>query len=370
MLVARREIRERLRGRVLVVSTVLLMLLVGGSAVFASSLTSARTYRVAVVAPTLPRLAAALQRAAAPFDAKVQLTPVASAAAGRQRLEGKHVDALLLLREDRLVFRTNADAKLGAIANTAVSALRHDLPPPELATATLAPPRPQPSSAEVAVATIGAIAILLALEIYGQWVLVGVVEEKSNRVAELILSTVRSRHLLAGKVTGIGLLAFAQMALVAGLGAILLAAGVYDAPVGLGGSLALVIPWFALGFALYAVAFAAAGALASGQQDASTAGQPVMFVLLAAFLGSYVALHVNLSGTLANVLTVFPLTSPFVLPARAALVGVPLWEHALALVLIITSIYAIVRVAGRIYSHGLLHAGPRLDPRAAWRLAR
>ena len=70
---------------------------------------------------------------------------------------------------------------------------------------------------------------------------------------------------------------------------------------------------------------------------------------------------------MANVLTVFPLTAPLVLPARHALVGVPIWEHALALVLVLATVYALVRFAGRVYAHGLLHAGPRLGPRAAWR---
>jgi ABC-2 type transport system permease protein len=72
------------------------------------------------------------------------------------------------------------------------------------------------------------------------------------------------------------------------------------------------------------------------------------------------------NGLLANALTVFPLTAPLVLPARSALVGVPLWEHVLAVVLVLVSIYALVRFAGRIYAHGLLHTG-RLDPRTAWR---
>ena len=69
-------------------------------------------------------------------------------------------------------------------------------------------------------------------------------------------------------------------------------------------------------------------------------------------------------------LTVFPLTAPLVLPARSALVGVPLWEHALAVVLVLASIYALVRFAGRVYAHGLLHAGSGLGARAAWRLTR
>jgi hypothetical protein len=51
-------------------------------------------------------------------------------------------------------------------------------------------------------------------------------------------------------------------------------------------------------------------------------------------------------------------------------VGVPLWEHVLAVALVLGSIYALVRFAGRVYAHGLLHSGPRLGARAAWRLAR
>ena len=73
-----------------------------------------------------------------------------------------------------------------------------------------------------------------------------VVEKKNNRVVEVILSAVQARHLLAGKVIGIGSLGFAQLVLVAGLAAGLLAAGVFDAPAELGGDMALVIPWFVL----------------------------------------------------------------------------------------------------------------------------
>ena len=216
----------------------------------------------------------------------------------------------------------------------------------------------------------GSLLLLMSLAFYGQWVISGVVEEKNNRVVELILSAVRPHHLLAGKVIGIGLLGFGQLALVAGLAAGLLVAGVFDAPAELGGDMALVIPWFALGFALYAVAYAVAGALASSQQNPDTAGQPVTYTLLAVYFAGYVALSVDPEGLLASVLTVFPLSAPLVLPARSALVGVPLWEHALAVALVLGSIYALVRFAGRVYGLGLLHGGPTLGVRTAWRLAR
>ena len=369
-LVARREIRERLRSKLFLISTLVMLLVVGGSTGLNGALSKEKTYRVAVTAPAPTGLAAALQRAAKPFDdANVQLHVVASPAAGRQALEAKQVDALLLLSADRLVFRANVDAKAAAIADTAVRALRQHLPPaPELTTATLHPADKNTTDAATAVAYIGSLLLLMSLAVYGQWVVSGVVEEKNNRVVEVILSTVRPRHLLAGKVIGIGLLGLAQLALIAGLAATLLAAGVFDAPAGLGGSLALIIPWFALGFALYAVAYATAGALASRQQNAETAGQPVTYTLLAAYFAGYVALATNMDGLLANVLTVFPLTAPLVLPARSALAGVPLWEHALAVMLTLGAIYALVRFAGRVYAHGLLRSGVRLGVREAWRL--
>jgi ABC-2 type transport system permease protein len=369
-LVARREIRERLRSKVFLVSTLVMLLIVGGSTALQGALSKKPAYRVAVTAPAPAGLADALERAAKPFDdANVRLRVVTSPAAGRRLLEAEQVDALLLLPQDRLVFRTNVDVKAAAIADIAVRALRNQLPPaPEVTTSTLHRPDAETTAAQTLAAYVSSLLLLTSLAIYGQWVVSGVVEEKNNRVVEIILSTVRPRHLLAGKVIGIGLLGLAQLALVAGLAATLLVAGVFDAPAGLGGSVALVIPWFALGFALYAVAYATAGALASRQQNADTAGQPVTYTLLAVYFAGYVALASNMDGLPANVLTVFPLTAPLVLPARSALVGVPLWEHVTAVALVLAAIYALVRLAGRVYAQGLLRSGPRLGVRAAWHL--
>lgn len=301
----------------------------------------------------------------------MKLRTVASAAAGRERLTDKRVDAVILLASDRLVFRADVDGKLAAVVDTAVRTVRNHLPPaPELAAVTLQPPDEKATDAATAVASLGSLLLLTTIAIYGQWVLTGVVEEKSNRVVELVLSAVRPRHLMAGKVIGIGLLGFGQIALVGGLASVLLAAGVFDAPASLGGNLALIIPWFALGFALYAVAYAAAGALASRQQDANSAGIAVTYTLVAAYFLGYVALADDMNGLLANLLTVFPVTAPLVLPARSILISVPLWQHALAVVLVLATIYALVRLAGRIYARGLLRSGPRIGFRAAMRLAR
>lgn len=368
-LVAGREIRERLRSRAFLASTLVLLLLVGGSTALEGALSKQTTYRVGVTAPAPSGLDSALLRAAEPFEAKVRLRALDTPAAGLEALTADDVDALLILGDDRLVFRANVDTELAAIADTAVRALRRRLPPaPELTTATLEPPDAGSTDAAALVAALASLLLLMSLAVYGQWVVSGVVEEKQNRVVELILSAVKPRHLLAGKVIGIGLLGSGQLALVAGLAAVLLAAGVFDAPTELGGSLALVVPWFALGFGLYAVAYAAAGALASRQQNADTAAQPVTYTLIAAYFAGYITVVDDAGGTLAHVLSVFPLTAPLVIPARSALAEVPLWEHALALVLVLAATYALVRFAGRVYAHGLLRGGPGLRARTAWRL--
>jgi ABC-2 type transport system permease protein len=369
-LVAFREIRERLRSPAFLWSTVIMLVIIGASSVLPALLENEQQYRVAVVAPAPRGLDALMQRAAETFEANIQLRVVGSETAGRDELTAKKVDALLLLGDDQIVFRADIDTRLAAAADAAVRALRRQLPPaPELTSTMLEPSGPGKSDdAEALVAMLGAALLLGSLAVYGQWVLAGVVEEKSNRVVELILSTVRPRDLLVGKVIGIGMLGLTQLALIVGLVASLLAAGVYDAPTSLGRSVVLVVPWFALGFALYAVAYAGAGALAAQQQDANSAGQPVTYTLLAAFFIGYAALTANADSAIAHVLTVFPLTAPLVLPARSALVGVPLWEHALAFALVLGSIYLIVRLAGGVYAQGLLHGGSRLPIRAAWRL--
>ena len=327
----------------------------------ARSTSRRQTYRVAVTAPAPPGLAAALERAAKPFDdAKVRLRVVASPAVGRRLLEAEEVDALLLLSDDRLVFRAERRREGGR-------GRRHGRarPPPSPAAGAGADDGDAPPArarrrrdAEVLVAYVGSLLLLTSLAIYGQWVVSGVVEEKNNRVVELILSTVRPRHLLAGKVIGIGLLGLAQLALVAGLAAALLVAGVFDAPAGLGGNVALVIPWFALGFALYAVAYAAAGALASRQQNADTAGQPVTYTLLAVYFAGYVAARQRPDGLLAHVahgLPGSPRRSCFPPAARSS--ACRSGSTSLALVLVLATIYALVRFAGRIYAQGCFAAG-------------
>ena len=98
ILVARREIRERLHSRAFLWSTFLMLVVVGGSTGLGGVISTEKSYRVAAVAPAPAGLAAALQRAAAPFDAKVRLRTFESLSAGRNELGANNVDALLVRR--------------------------------------------------------------------------------------------------------------------------------------------------------------------------------------------------------------------------------------------------------------------------------
>ena len=112
---------------------------------------------------------------------------------------------------------------------------------------------------------------------YGTWVLTGVVEEKQSRVVEVVLSTVRPRDLLMGKVLGIGLLALAQLVVLVavGIGAVTAAGPARAARRPRSARCSSCSIWFILGFALYSTAMGFLGSLASRMEEASNASMPV-----------------------------------------------------------------------------------------------
>jgi hypothetical protein len=159
-----------------------MLVIVGGSTGLQGALSKKPTYHIAVMAPAPAGLRAALERAAKPFDdSNIRLRVVASPAVGRKALETKQADALLLLSQDRLVFRMNIDAKAAAIADTAVRALRNHLPPaPELTVATLHPLDEKTTDAEILVAAGGALLLLTSLAFYGQWLVNALAVERQD----------------------------------------------------------------------------------------------------------------------------------------------------------------------------------------------
>ncbi len=219
------------------------------------------------------------------------------------------------------------------------------------------------------VAFVGTILLFISIVTYGQWILIGVVEEKTSRVVEVVLGTVRARHLLAGKVIGIGILGLAQLLLIGVLGVyIVRTTEQFDVPsVGVE-IIAIVVGWFLLGFTFYATGYAVAGSLVSRQEDAQNASFPLTILMLAAYFVAIASLESG-DNIAIRIMSLVPPFSPLTMPLRQAAGDAAVWEVAFSVLLMIGAIVLMLRIGGRAYSGGLLRSGGKVKLREAFRSA-
>jgi ABC-2 type transport system permease protein len=238
-----------------------------------------------------------------------------------------------------------------------------------LEVSTLTEGDPDESGARTVIAYFGLLLLYLAVLLYGTWILTGVTEEKSNRVVEVLLSSVRPWQILGGKILGIGILAIAQL-----LGTIVVAVvalrvtDAFDLPPIDAVAVLNLLLWFVIGFLIFAVLFGAAGSLVSRTEDANTIAMPMSMTAVVGFFVSLSALS-DPDGPVATIFTFVPLTAPFVVPVRTALQAIPAWQYVIALIICLVSIAVLTVIAGRIYAGGLLRYGGRIGVRDAWRSA-
>lgn len=211
------------------------------------------------------------------------------------------------------------------------------------------------------VAFIGLMAAFMLPQIYGQLTMMSVVEEKSTRVIEILLSHIRPRTLLFGKVAGIGALAIAQLlVVVGGLVAALLLTKAIDVPRSIWQFVPIIVVSIIGGLAIYNTLFALLGSLISRQEDASQVMMPVFIPLMAGYFVGQAAVFGNAESTLVKILTLFPLTAPMLLPVRVAREAIAPWEIAASLILLALGVWLLLRIAGRVYEFTLLHTGSRV----------
>jgi ABC-2 type transport system permease protein len=205
---------------------------------------------------------------------------------------------------------------------------------------------------------------------YGVWVASGVVEEKSSRVVEVLLSAMRARQLMAGKVLGIGLLGLLQLACIGAIALSLsLALDVLNVPGQAILTLLVTLFWFALGFGFYASLFAVAGSLVSRMEELQNAIVPLNLTILASFFLSIAAVN-DPDSTLARVASIVPLSAPFAMPPRIALGSATVLEAIASIVLLLGATAFAIPLAGRMYSGAILRIGARVKVREAWRATR
>ena len=235
------------------------------------------------------------------------------------------------------------------------------------------------ATVSVAFALIIVIILYMALMLYGQAVLRGVMEEKQTRVAEVVLSSVPPWQLLAGKVIGVGAVGLTQIAVWISSAIILMryrapilerfgASGMPfnppDVTVGMGLVLLL---FFVAGYVFYSSLFAAVGAMVSSEQDAQQALMPIILLLVSSFVFFQPILS-KPTGGLAQTLSWLPFSAPIVMPLRIAVIPVAGWEVAISLVSVAAGSYIAVWLAARIYRTGMLMYGKRPSMReiARW----
>ena len=376
-LVASREIVERGRSRGYALSlafTVILMLV--GFIIPALLVGNATNTKLAVVGESPAGLEEWLTLTADAYDLDVVLSTVPDRQAAEAALHDGSIDAALEVPADlssagELIVLESAPASLQAVVNQSVVALRAGPTASEVPeVSALAPPTDQDTTALI-FANAGIILMFIGIFSYGSWVLTGVVEEKQSRVVEVVLSTVRPRDLLMGKVLGIGLLALAQLVILVAVGlALSQILGRLVLPTTTVGAVVQLLTWFILGFAFYATTMGFLGALASRPEEASVASMPVTLTATTAYILSIVVVTGDPNGILAHVMTFIPPAAPMVVPLRTALGAIEPWEIVISMVLMVASIWLLFVVGARIYSGAVLQTGGRIKLRDAWRASR
>ncbi|MGQ0840682.1 ABC transporter permease [Actinokineospora sp.] len=386
-LVAGREIDTRLRSKAFIITTAATLLLLVGFTLVMKFVSGGSDATVGVTGGSTA-LAAPLKNSAATIGQTIETRAVSDEAAGRAQVDDGTLDALLVGDGKKIVvvvkkeidesLRTALDVLAGQLAlnqeirdlggdpanvSEAVAGARAEVRP-------LEPPFDYQGQ-QLVIGMIAGILIYMSLLINGQSVAQGVVEEKSSRVVELLLATIRPWQLMAGKVLGIGAVGLVQMLVIGGVGiGVGLATGVLTISVGAAvGTVVWLVVWFLLGFFAYSLVFAALGALVSRQEDVGgVITPPLMFVILGYVLGISI-LPTDPGNRLIEILSIIPLFAPTLMPMRLAMGGVPAWEAGLAVVLVLALIPALVWLSGRIYRNAVMRSGARVKLSEALRAA-
>lgn len=200
-------------------------------------------------------------------------------------------------------------------------------------------------------------------------IMMGVVEEKSSRVVEILLATVRPSTLLGGKILGVGLYALLQAAamLLPAVFALIYLELPSEFGIDVGALVMNFSVWFVLGFAIFAVLFGGLAALVSRQEDLGAVTTPMMLLMLAPLYLAIYMVPSSPDGPVTMFLTQVPFFSPFLVPMRAAFGAIAVWEVALALAIALASIPVLVWVAGRVYAGAVLSTGGRMKLKEAFR---
>ncbi len=218
----------------------------------------------------------------------------------------------------------------------------------------------------------GAFMLYMTLLIYGIQVMRAVLEEKTTRIVEVIISAVRPGQLMLGKIIGVGAVGLTQLGIWVLSGLLLLTFGlpyllavqpefseIQEAldVIPQAGGLVLFLTFFVLGYFLFSSLYAAVAAMCSSDEEAQQTQIPVTILLVIPMIALAPIIE-NPHSTLATSLSLVPFFSPILMFPRF-MAGAPLWQVGLSLLLMVVAIWVVAWVAGRIYRVGILMQGKR-----------
>ncbi|RKT52361.1 ABC transporter permease [Saccharothrix australiensis] len=384
-LVARREFLAKVRTRSFLVGTAVVVAVLAGYVLLQAVLFDRAGRDAVALSGQATVLAEPLRRTAESFGREIAVVDVTDVAAAEGQVRAGELDALVTGAPDalRVVVKDRLDDALrnsidlivkqqvlsaqAAEAGLDPADVERNVARAEVAVVALEPEDPQRGQ-RLAIGLVIAALLYYSLLVYGTMVAQGVVEEKSSRVVEILLSTLRPWQLLLGKVIGLGLVGLVQLVLIGGIGLVLSSvSGVVDVTGVAGGALATGVLWYLLGFFLYATVFAAAAALVSRQEELQSVLTPISMSIVVAFVVGVNLMIQDASDALVAVLSVLPPFAPILMPGRMALGVAPLWQVLLAVVLALGAIAAMTWLGGRVYANAVLRTGARVKLRDALR---
>lgn len=377
-LVASRELNTRLRTRSFLIGTAVILAAIIGFITLQATLIGSAQNSTIGLSGQATSIAEPLKKQASQLGVEIETKPVAAPEDGRGLVNSGEIDALVSgsVADLNVVVESGLDQEIRAMLTTISqsevlkanlaelgadpAAVMADVNDTALDVTVLQPPDPQKTQREV----IGMIIVVLmffGIMTYGSLVTQGIVEEKSSRVVEILLSTVRPWQLMLGKVLGLGLVGLVQLAIIGVVGIIAASAtGILTVSGAATGMLAWGLLWYVLGFFMYATIFAAAGSLVSRQEEVQSVVTPVTMVLVVGYVVGFNLILQDPEGSTTTALSLIPLFSPIMMPGRIAVGVAPVWQIGLTILLTIGAIALFTWIGSRIYRNAVLHTGARV----------
>ncbi|MDF8266165.1 ABC transporter permease [Luteipulveratus flavus] len=380
-IVAAREVAVRLRDRNFLISTGITLAAIIGSMMISGFLSSrGSTTDLAVTGQGATQVVQTAQRVADAQDDDVTFhaSAVPDAAAVEQQVADGTVDAGLVRSAQgwQLIGDTDEDTDLSRYVGTAAAQLAVERNAADAGTTVADLQRgstvtyrllDDSGNDEATVKIVGfvfAFLFYLSSILFGMAIAQSVVEEKQNRIVEILASAIPLRHLLTGKVLGSTALAFAQLALFVGAGLLGMTAMGRGADLGaVAGAAGWFVVFFVVGFLALAALWAVAGSLATRNEDLQSTSTPLSMLLIIVMFGGIFA-----SGTVQVVASYVPMLSIVAMPTRVVAGTAAWWEPLVSLAIMAAATYAIVVLAETAYRRSLMQTQGRLTLRQALRL--